>query len=63
MRHCNQEGGVMDALTGSLLGALVFSLGAVIGHFDGHSTAAIECERLGAFYVYDKVFECKIKGK
>ena len=53
----------MDALTGSLLGALVFSLGAVIGYFDGHSTAALECERLGAFYVSDKVFECKLKGK
>lgn len=26
-----------------------------------HSEVARECEKLGAFYVGDKVFECKLK--
>lgn len=26
-----------------------------------HSTIAMECEKLGAFYVADKVYECKRK--
>ena len=26
-----------------------------------HGTIAKECERLGAFYVGDKVYECKLK--
>jgi len=27
-----------------------------------HSTVATECEKLGAFYVGQKVYECKLKG-
>lgn len=28
-----------------------------------HETVATECERLGAFYVGQKVYECKLKGQ
>ena len=28
-----------------------------------HSTVAVECERLGAFYVGDKTFTCQPKPK
>lgn len=28
-----------------------------------HGTVATECEKLGAFYVGDKVYECKVKGR
>jgi hypothetical protein len=27
-----------------------------------HGTVAKECEKLGAFYVGDKVYECRLKG-
>lgn len=27
-----------------------------------HSTVATECEKLGAFYVGQKIYECKPKG-
>lgn len=27
-----------------------------------HSTVAKECEKLGSFYVGDKVYDCKLKG-
>lgn len=35
----------------------VFALGWIFAH----TTVATECERLGAFYVGQKVFECKEK--
>lgn len=28
-----------------------------------HGTVATECEKLGAFYVGNKVYECKVKGR
>lgn len=35
----------------------IFSLGWLLAH----STVATECERLGSFYVGQKVFDCKEK--
>ena len=33
--------------------------GGIIGHAQAHHEVATECQRLGAFYVGDKIFECK----
>ena len=46
-----------------MLAAFMFIFGVFIGDGNAHSTVARECERLGSFYVGDKVFECKLKGK
>lgn len=35
-----------------------------VGWEDGHSTVASDCDRLGRFYVGQKVYECKlVKGE
>lgn len=40
-------------------------IGAVVSYEFGwiyaHETVSTECQRLGAFYVGDKTFECKVK--
>lgn len=36
---------------------------AVLAWASAHGTVARECERLGAFYVGDRVFECKLKER
>jgi len=33
------------------------------GWIQAHSTVARECEKLGAFYVGDKTFECRVKPR
>ena len=38
-------------------------LGTLIGWLEGHNTVATECRLLGAFYVGDTVYECKVKEK
>ncbi len=44
---------------------LIVLLGVLFGFWAGwinaHVTVAGECSRLGAFFVGNKVFECKIK--
>lgn len=48
----------------SVLGAiliLVIVIPTFIGWVFAHQTVAKECERLGAFYVGDKTYECRIK--
>lgn len=43
---------------------IVITLAAWFGGWIyAHKTIADECERLGAFYVGGKVFECKLKEK
>ncbi len=47
---------------------LAFVIGLIIGHRSGwnsaHRTVAKECEKLGAFYVGERVFHCtKIQEK
>ena len=41
---------------------LAIFVGLCVGHFNGwisaHNTIATECEKLGKFYVGDKVFQC-----
>ena len=48
----------------SVLGAiliLVIVIPTFIGWVFAHQPVAKECERLGAFYVGDKTYECRIK--
>ena len=33
----------------------------IIARWETHQTIAMECEKLGAFFVGDRVFECKRK--
>jgi len=50
----------METFLGGVLIAIVaFAVGHSFGWSGAHSTVATECERLGAFYVGQKTFECK----
>lgn len=40
---------------------IVLLVGVLLGWVYAHYTVATECERLGAFYVGSKVYECKLK--
>ena len=51
---------IMALIFGSLFG---LCLGALTGRIDTHATVTKECEKLGAFYVGDTVYECKPRGK
>lgn len=44
-------------IPGLLLAAFAGGLG--VGWFDAHYTVATECEKLGRFYVGERVFECR----
>ena len=44
-----------------ILTAVIFVLTFIFGWITAHSTIAGECNKLGAFYVGDKVYECKVK--
>jgi hypothetical protein len=50
---------------GLLAVALIAALGLILAlaWALAHSTVARECERLGAFYVGDKVYECRLKER
>ena len=50
----------MNSVLGSIL-ILVIVLATFIGWDYAHRTVAKECERLGAFYVGDKTYECRVK--
>ena len=55
---------MMDELFAVILAAiLALVFGVLVGHSGGKGYIAADCERLGAFYVGDKVFECKVKVK
>lgn len=45
----------MSAMFWILLGVVV---GAWLGWTTAHITVAVECEKLGGFYVRDQVFKC-----
>lgn len=47
---------------GFVIYATCTALMYVTGWAAAHTTVATECERLGAFYVNEKTFECKLKG-
>ena len=47
-----------DSILICLLTAIV---SVATGWSFAHSTVAVECNRLGSFYVGEKVFECKEK--
>ena len=36
-------------------------IGVLLGYFYAHAEIRLECQRLGAFYVGNSVFECKEK--
>lgn len=44
-----------------VLTASIFVITFIMGWITAHSTIARECTKLGAFYVGDKVYECKVK--
>ncbi|MDF3019316.1 MAG: hypothetical protein K0Q92_619 [Steroidobacteraceae bacterium] len=48
-----------------IAGLLVFVCGALWGYLCGwtyaHHTVSVECDRLGGFYVVDRVFVCERK--
>lgn len=46
-----------------LLALFSFMLGCLGGWADAHSTVSSECDKLGAFYVGPKIYECKEKAK
>lgn len=50
---------------GYILTAIIFYMfGHTAGWLSAHSTVATECEKLGKFYVGDRIFECtKIADK
>jgi len=50
--------GVMLATISLLIGG---AIGLCVGLVEGHGAAATECERLGGFFVKDKVYECRVK--
>lgn len=54
---------MMDSIAAFLVALVITAVGVLVGYAEAHSTVARECERLGAFYVGDKVFECKLKAK
>ena len=36
-------------------------LAVLLGWIIAHNTVAVECQKLGSFYVGDKVFKCELK--
>ena len=54
---------MMDSIVAFLVALVITAIGAILGYAEALSTVARECERLGAFYVGNKVFECKLKSK
>ena len=57
----SDDGGL---LIGLIVGAGLIVLGSLLIGFGwgaAHSTVARECDTLGAFYVSDRVYECKRK--
>ena len=49
---------MIDFLFGAFLAMFVTAIAVTS---DTHRTIATECDKLGAFYVGDKVYECKRK--
>jgi len=50
----------MNILKASLDWVLI---GFFLGYGYAHMTVSHECERLGGFYVNEKVYECKLKER
>lgn len=45
----------------AIFAMVVFSV--LFGWVIAHNTVATECQKLGSFYVNNKIFECKLKGE
>lgn len=43
-----------------VLGMFFVAIGWLFGWLHAHEVIALECERLGGFFVGKKVFECKL---
>lgn len=52
---------IMESLILTLMAVIVFTLGGCFGNQQGHTTIATECDKLGAFYVGDVVYQCARK--
>jgi hypothetical protein len=50
--------GVIRSAIYAVLFTVVLGFCYVIGYVIAHSEVARECERLGSFYVGDKIFKC-----
>lgn len=53
----------MGTLAVFFLATVSFAVGVVLGYDASHYAVARDCERLGAFYEDNKVFECRLKAK
>jgi len=53
----------MDSIAAFLVAIVITVVGVLVGYTEAYSTVVRECERLGAFYVGNKVFECKLKAQ
>ena len=52
---------VDDSLMGCILLACFAAFFYFFGYAKAHSEVAQECQRLGAFYVGDKTYSCKVQ--
>ena len=48
-------------LISAIFYAAALALTLLLGFIKAHSDIALECERLGAFYVGEKTFACELK--
>jgi hypothetical protein len=53
----------MDSWIVGWLSALILGVTFFGGWVGAHNTVARECRSIGAFYVGEKVYECKLKEK
>ncbi len=52
----------MDELFGVILAVLVaVVVGFIVGGHAGENSVVASCDRLGTFYVKDKVYTCEVK--
>jgi hypothetical protein len=50
-----------DYVIGLAIGLFVAVIAVVVTLAAAHKTVATECEKLGAFYIGDKVYQCSEK--
>jgi len=51
----------MTTRTIALWALIAFYFGSITGYAKAHQEVQLECDRLGAFYVNEIVFDCKRK--
>lgn len=53
----------MSDVIGGFLTAVFFAFLCWAGWVHAHNTVAYKCDKLGIFYVNEKIYECKLKEK